>query len=116
MSSRLEGQLEAKRAVGRDSKTLLLTCSLPSGGSSLVQKVLQLPIGKPERISENSQPQSFSLDWREDLGTQREVCARQGHQPGYFGHCQASARSWPSPGPAPEAWEAARAPISCLVT
>lgn len=82
MSSRLEGQLEAKRAVGRDSKTLLLTFSLPSRGSSLGQEVLRLPVGKPERISENPQPQSFSLDWREDLwaaflGTQREVCARQ---------------------------------------
>lgn len=31
-SSRLEGQLGAKWAVGRDKKTLLLTFPLPSGG------------------------------------------------------------------------------------
>lgn len=121
MSSRLEGQLEAKRAMGRDSKTLLLTVSLPSGGVVFGAEVLWLPLGKPERISETPQPQGFSLAWREDLwpaflGTQREVCAPWGHQPGYFGHCQAAARSWPSPGLAPAAWEAARAPISCLVT
>lgn len=66
--------------MGRDSKTLLLTFSLPSGGSSLGQEVLWLPLGKPERVSENPQPQSFSLDGREDLwaaflGTQREACA-----------------------------------------
>lgn len=61
-------------------------------------------------------PQSF---WKGELqaallDTQREVCAGQGHRLGYFGHCPASARSQPPPGPAPKAWEAAWAPISCL--
>lgn len=48
--------------------------------------------------------------WAALPGTRREVCAG----PGYFGHCSGSASSWPPPGPAPEAWEAALAPVSCL--
>lgn len=42
-SSRLEGQLGAKWAVGRDKKTLLLTFPLPSGGSSFEQAEGSLP-------------------------------------------------------------------------
>lgn len=91
-SIRLEGQLGAKWAVGRDNKTLLLTFPLPSRGSSFGRAEGSLPTSTRkarERILGTSSSPKASA-WTGGGDTQREVCAGQGHQAGYFGHCQTS--------------------------
>lgn len=117
LSSRTEAWIDSQGqwAVGSPSWTHLpLDCS-PSlygflfwvGGSG------PLPLGKPHRTCLRNRSYSPKASTQTSLAA-REACAQRGHRPGYFGHCLASARSLPSPGPAPKAWETAWAPISCL--
>lgn len=117
---RLGGTARGKWPVGMAPRIHLSLDFSPSVGSSFGLEVL-IPSQQRRQCqrlqSQSLQPRGTWLQRELPASSLalrgRRVCSA-GHQSGYFGHCQAPARSQPPPEPAPQALEAAWAPISCL--